>query len=93
MNYKEFLKPNLGKIIFIVIIFLSLIGFFQTMTIPPSKWNIYFSYVILPCIFFIKFFPTTVNEFWIIPASIILWYLISCIVFSVYKKLGGKKRK
>ena len=92
MNYKEFLKPNLGKIIFIVIIFLSLIGFFQTMTIPPSKWNIYFSYVILPCIFFIKFFPT-VNEFWIIPASIILWYLISCIVFSVYKKLGGKKRK
>jgi len=88
MNWKEFLRPNNGKMIFMIIIFLSFFGFYRTGTIPPSKLNIYFSYVILPCILFFKF-PKIIG-FWIIPTSMILWYLISCIVFSIYRKFRGR---
>lgn len=115
MNYKEFLKPNLGKIlIFIIIISLSC-----SIGIKKENWSPQ-ELIALPCI------STDLNPiFWwpyylayndfhfcileitgeslsdkliqenpiLLGITLIYWYLLSCIIFSVYKKLRGKKRK
>jgi 4-hydroxybenzoate polyprenyltransferase len=65
MNWKEFLKPTIAKILITVLI------------------------VAILCYFFLPIFLTEPWWRWVI--AIIFWYLVSCLIDFVYKKLKKKK--
>ena len=89
MNYKEFLKPTKGKIIFLVLlgsitIFCPIYIYYSHFSrgIVSAFWGIFSTIFLFPFIFFGRVAGT-------IPV-IIYWYLIICFISWLFKRTEQK---
>jgi hypothetical protein len=92
MNWKEFLKPTIAKIILLIIFMIISVLFLGTTRMDaPSNWGWPFPVYVSGCNFF---GGGCVNEFvWFdLILDIIFWYVISCIIVIAYH-VNKKKKK
>jgi len=99
MNWKQFLKPDLRKIvIFVVLLVLSEIGFYKYWTVGGSYDIILLSFIII----FVKRSSFSCglddncwnNSFYVAEVlNIVFWYLLSCLVVWIYDKYFKKVKK
>jgi len=96
MNLKDFFKPTLGKVIIFLILMVGLNYWIISSTfVSDARILIGLPLGFFPIgssmIFFDNITPPTVTFSWInLILDIIFWYLISCLIIGLYKKIIHK---
>lgn len=89
MNWKEFLKISMGKMIIFLVLLVFTVTTSLLWTAPPPNWLQIIESVInliRPAPYFLEAFaPFGYFILWII-----YWYLISCLIIWVYRKMKKK---
>jgi len=92
MNYKEFFKPTIGKIILFIVLFLIsffILSKFFILAGDPFPQGFPFTFVQFSgcstpspnsC------WDTKMTSYFNLFLDIIFWYLISCIIFPIFRK-------
>ena len=106
MNWKEFLKPTLIKVILFLILFIPT-SLFLTRSTSKSTWSVGFPFGIYSCIVgdnspmcsispSYEFMNFNLSNYagWMLEGlllNIIIWYLVSCLIIWIFNKSKKKK--